>query len=540
MNNNIADKIFLSNAIFTGDGSLPFPGGVAVSGNKIIAVGEKTAILSCRGTNTCVYDFGDCLIMPGICDAHGHYSMGALYDSKYFINDILYSHSEQECVSMVKAFADAHPEYDCIIGQGWFPANWNNAELPTKKSLDRAIPDRPVYLAAADAHTGWLNSKALDEIGIGTGKPEYGNNIVLLPNGEPSGILRENAWFKLASSKTFVPADSISDEVNTDLMRKLSKVGITTFCDVSGILHGVKYDSLERMDKAGTLTVRINLNPAIGPDKDQKTLAELKKKYCSDKLKVTGLKGGIDGVTSTYTGYLLKPYDDKPDTSGLLTASEEYFEQCIINANGYGFGVRLHCIADGSVRLALDCFEKSNAVNDNRLIRNSIEHIENIHPDDIARFKQLGVIASMQPRHLALDANEKLIRLGKERCRWEWPCRSILESGGILALGTDYPVVDFDPFETIYYGVTRNGYDRKPTGVNPSERLTMSQALKAYTFGGAYVSGREKELGTLERGKLADIAVLDQNLFTVDEEKIPDTKVLMTVFDGDIIYENKN
>lgn len=536
---SIADKVFLSNAVFTGNGKLPFPGGIAVKGNKIIAVGQKDEVLSYCGVNTKKYNFGDSLIMPGICDAHGHYSMGALYDSKYFINDILYSRSEQECVGMIKSFADAHPEYDRIIGQGWFPANWNDAELPTKMSLDKIVPDRPVYLASADAHTGWLNSKALAEVGIDKNDFGYGQNIVLLPNGEPSGILRESAWFHLASNKTFIPADSISEEVNRDLMHRLARVGITTFCDVSGILPGVKYDTLEDMDKAGELTVRINLNPSIGLDMGQEEINALKKKYKSDKLRVTGLKGVIDGVTSTYTGCLLEPYSDRPDTKGFINDTAEYYEQCIINANKYGLGVRLHCIADGSVRFALDCFEKSNKVNDNNLIRNSIEHIENIHPDDIARFKRLGVTASMQPRHLALDANEKIIRLGPERCRWEWPCRSILEAGGILALGTDYPVVDFNPFETIYYSVTRHGYDRKPTGINPSEKLTMTQTLRAYTFGGAYVSNRENELGTLEVGKLADIIILDRNLFIIDEEKIPDTKVLMNIFDGNIIYEAK-
>ena len=222
---------------------------------------------------------------------------------------------------------------------------------------------------------------------------------------------------------------------------------------------------------------------------------------------------------------------------GFPVNTPEYYEKCIIAANRHGFGVRLHCIGDAAVRLALDCFEKSNAVNENHNVRNSIEHIENINPDDIPRFGKLGVVASMQPRHLPLDANEKITRIGRERCKYEWPNRSILDSEGILAFGTDYPVVNYNPFENIYYAVTRNGYDHKPTGVNQSEKVTLAETLRAYTFGGAYVSGRDKELGTLKAGKLADVIVLDRNLFKTDTEDIPNTGVLLTVFDGNVIFE---
>ena len=532
-----ADKILLSNAVFTGEGEAPFPGGVAIKDNKIMAVGSRESLEAYMGSETELFSYGDNLIMPGICEAHGHFPWGALYASDYFLDKILESGSEEECAAMVKEFADAHPDHRQILGQGWFPANWNDAPLPTKASLDAAVPDRPVYLAAADAHTGWLNSAALKECGADRDDPELGPNVVLLPNGEPSGVLREKAWFAYAAGKVLMPGPDIDEEVETDLMHGLNRLGITTFCDCSGILEGTNYDALERMDQAGRLTVRINLNPAMEPDEEQTEILRQKAQYHSPTLQVTGVKGVVDGVTSTFTGYLLEPYSDRPETVGAPTAPREYFEKCIIAANRKGLGARLHCIGDAAVRMALDMFEASNKVNDNTNVRNTIEHIESIHPDDIPRFKELHVVASMQPRHLPLDANEKISRVGPERCRWEWPHRSILDAGGILAFGTDFPVVEYNPFESIYYAITRNGYDGKPTGVNPEQAVTMAEALRAYTWAGQYASGRDGELGTLEPGKLADVIVLDRNLFDTEAEAIPETKVLLTVFDGTVIYQ---
>ncbi|MDY3052058.1 MAG: amidohydrolase [Ndongobacter sp.] len=535
------DFVLFSECVYSGEGDQPFAGGVAVSGNRIAAVGPRREIEAWIDSETIVRDVGKSMIMPGLCDAHGHFAMGALNASRYFLRDIAESSSEEECVEMVRKFAQAHPELDCIVGQGWFLANWNNAPLPTKASLDRVISDRPVYLGAADAHTGWVNSKALEELrrdrGFDPNDPVYGTNVVKLENGEPSGILREEAWFRFGAEKVFQPGPDIDEEVERELLQGLARRGITTFCDMSGILQGVNYDAMERIEQSGDLIVRINLNPALRRDPDQKEFRELRERFHSDKLCVTGVKGVLDGVTSTHTGYTLEPYTDRPDCRGLLTDERAFFMDSIRMANANGIGVRLHCIADGAVRLALDCFENSGRHHDLSNLRNTIEHIENIHPDDIPRFRQLGVVPSMQPRHLPLEDNEKIVRMGKERCRWEWPFRSLIDAGAIMAFGTDFPVVDYNPFETIYYAVTRRGYDGKPTGVNPEEAVTLAETLRAYTFGGAYASHREHELGTLKEGMLADIVVLDRNLFAVSAEDIPTAQVLMTMMDGKVVYE---
>ena len=246
-------------------------------------------------------------------------------------------------------------------------------------------------------------------------------------------------------------------------------------------------------------------------------------------------------MTSTYTGFLIEPYYDKNDMTGSPNYPKEVYEKRIIAANKRGLGVRLHCIADGSVRLALDAFEAANHATQNegnhKNIKNSIEHCENIHPDDIPRFKELGVIASMQPYHLTLDFNEKISRIGKERCRYEWPHRSLLDAGARLAFGTDYPVVDFNPFPSIYAAVTRCDDEGNPTGINPEERISLTEALQAYTYGSACAYGREKELGTLERGKLADIVVVDRDLFSIHQSEIKDCRIEMTIMDGKVVYK---
>ena len=208
----------------------------------------------------------------------------------------------------------------------------------------------------------------------------------------------------------------------------------------------------------------------------------------------------------------------------------------MIAANAARLPVRIHCIAEGSVRMALDAFEESLKVNGKHGLVNSIEHIETMHPDDIPRFRELGVVASMQGEHLPLEMNEKVARLGEERCRYEWPFRSLADAGAVLAFGTDFPVVYYNQFKGIYAAVARKNYDGTTAGVDNGEKLTLPEALRANTIGSAIVYGRDDEIGTLEAGKLADVIVLDRNLFTADVEEIKDAEVALTVMDGNVVY----
>ena len=540
-----ADKIIKSQTVFTALEKTPFAGAVAVSGNKIMDVVKGDVPSEWIGDNTKIYDCGDDLVMPGFIDAHTHFFMGTAANSRYMNMEIENSTSEDDCIRMMKEYEKKNPDLKRLLGWGWFPANWDDAPLPTKESLDKAFPDKEVILYCADGHTVWLNSNGLKACNIDRNTvPPYGE-VVKGPDGEPNGILMEGAGLVALEKLSDFPID-VMKEIYSDFFSSIAKKGITSVSDMTITEMNQDYldlfERLKQMEKSGDITARLNMYSRLGPEDNYDAEVSLRKKYGKDGIvRYAGFKHLVDGVTSTFTGLLLEPYSDAPETSGdPANYEKEYYVKHVVQANAVDIGVRLHCIGDRAVRWALDAFEEANKVTGNdgnkKHLKNSVEHVETIHPDDIPRFSKLGVIPSMQPYHLTLDNNEKIRRCGLERCRWEWPHRSFLDSGAILAFGTDYPIVNFDPFENIYSAVTRNGDDRKPTGVNPEEKISLAEALICYTANGAYAYDMEDELGTLEAGKLADIIVIDRNMFEIPDDEIPECNVRYTFFNGDEIY----
>ncbi|HML37768.1 MAG TPA: amidohydrolase [Bacillota bacterium] len=540
-----ADIVLKGNAIFTARCPNLISGGIAIKGNKIVAVGDVGAIDRWIGEETRVFTYDDKLIMPGFIDAHDHYFMGAISASEHMCTEIAASTSEEECVAIINRFAEGHPLEKRILGIGWFPANWGDAPLPTKRSLDAVISDRPVYLLSADVHTFWMNSKALDEAGITPEMKPRSGEVGRFDNGELNGLIFEPEAFAPAMAKVMDLDKEVMKDVHRKFLNHIAACGVTSISEMSADDYTEttykNYGVVKEMEEEGELISRIHLYTRLAGYTDFSKAKELEKLYCSEKLRISGVKGFVDGVTSTFTGYLLEPYSDRPETSGIGAPLEtkEDMESYIVAANREGLAVRLHCIGDGAVRMALDMFEASEKENGKHGLKNTIEHIESIHPDDIPRFAELDVIPSMQPYHLTLDCNEKIARIGMERCRWEWPHKTILERGGKLAFGTDYPVVDFNPFPSIYAAVTRCDDNGKPTGINPEERISLTDALTAYTAGSANAYGRLKDLGTLEEGKLADVIVVDRNLFTIGPLEIKDASVELTVMDGRIVYKKK-
>ena len=541
-----ADIILRGNAIFTGTEDQPMAGAVAISGNKISGVFRQGADTEeWTGPGTKVIDCGDKLVMPGFIDAHTHIFHGATAASDHMCTEIYHSTSEADCIRIIKAFADSHPDEPRILGIGWFPAFWDDAPLPSKRRLDAAVPDRPVYLSCADGHTMWTNSLGLKECGINRHtKVAYGE-VQLGADGEPTGILIENDAMKNAVIKQFLFPEEIALPMYRDFLKRIAASGITSLCDMNASElnadTGQLFGYLKKLEDGGDLTARLHLySDLVTISEGAAAEKEMASKLTSPKLKYNGLKAFIDGVTSTYTGFLLEPYSDKPDTVGYANYPKEVYADATKIANGEGFPVRFHSIGDAAVRWALDIFEDANDVRGDHAnqagLRNSVEHIESIDPDDIPRFAELGVIASLQPYHLTLDANEKLVRIGSERCRWEWPLRAFIDRGVRMAFSTDYPVVDFNPFKNIYAAISRCDDDGKPTGVNPEEAVTLTEALKLYTAGSAYAIGRDEDLGTLEAGKLADIVVVDRNLFDIPPFELNACKVFLTIFDGEEVY----
>jgi predicted amidohydrolase YtcJ len=541
---NFADFVVKSNAIFTAADAAIIKGGVAVSGNKITAVADETAINDLIGPDTKVYAFGDELIMPGFIDAHMHFFVGTFVSSEYMLTDLFAAESEQHAVDMVKAFAENHPDYVRITGMGWFSACWKNKDndaLPSRALLDEAVPDRPVYLLGADAHTFWLNTRALEECGITKDTEVTFGEIGKDRAGELTGLLFEIEAAATANKNAFIMPDEIMKKLQTDFFRVLAENGVTSTTDMSASpvqeASFKEYEIAQELEREGLLTARLHLFPSLGINADVSMAKALRKTYASGKLLIAGLKQFVDGVTSTYTAYLLEPYSDKPETKGFSNYPFEVYKESVILANREGFSVRLHAIGDAGVRMALDAFEASKKANPNHF-QNTIEHIECIHPDDIERFADNDVVASMQPMHIILDDDDLLVRIGEKRAQYEYAIKSLLDSGATVAFGTDYPIADINPFANIHAAVTRAEIGGKVIGVNPAEQISLMEALRAYTIGGATAVDRKEELGSLEAGKLADIVVLDRNLFTSKIEDIPETKVMLTIMDGNIVYEN--
>lgn len=537
-----ADIVLKSNAVFDSIGNMPFSGGVAIKGNRILAVIKGDGIDEYIGPDTKVFQYENQLIMPGFVDAHTHFFDGAVTSSDHMC-DLSPSTSELEAVEMLKQYASTHPNEKRLRGIGWLPANWQDEGLPSKKSLDEAFPNIPVYCISADIHTFWMNSKALEESGYTPDFQPPSGSVGKYENGELNGLIFEPAAFEQAMEKTMEFDKEPLIALLKGFMAGIAKNGINSVSEMSSYSYKdsvyKKLSIVKELSESNEMFCRLHVYTQLSGHEDFSQALDYQRQFWNDKFRVVGVKGFVDGVTSTYTGYLLEPYEDRPDTRGIDVPIEpqEAMEKYIVAANAAGLPVRLHCLGDAAVRMALDMYETSIKINGKHGLKNTIEHIENIHPDDISRFSELDVIPSLQPLHLTLDLNEKIQRLGKERCRWEWPHRSFLDSGAKLAFGTDYPVVGFNPFPTLHSAVTRWDYDNKPTGCNPEERIELHEAIKAYTIGSANVYNRAHELGTLEEGKLSDIIVVDRNLFAIEQSEIKDANVLLTIMDGKIIYE---
>ena len=380
---------------------------------------------------------------------------------------------------MVKESVDRSGEKEgWIIGFSWYHVFWENKTLPTKKSLDEYFPDRPVFLVNAEAHGAWVNSKALELAGITRDTPDpFGGEIARDEKGEATGFLYESA-IGLVSRYALV----FTPEEEKSLIRAYQEgakaYGITAVNDVQPYFHGNMGDLevYSEMDKSGELTVRIHAAPNLLGELDE--VVAWRTKYRSDKLRVEQLKQFLDGVSTTHTALVLEEYEDAPGNFGIPLSDTEAIRNAVPEAHKRGFSVKLHSCGDKSARMALDLYENAIKQHGKNETRHAIEHVEMIKAEDIPRFGKLGVIPSVQPEHIALTQtfaeNPYSVTLGKERADQTWPLKSLYNSAGLLAIGSDCPVVDNNPFLEIYRGITRLHNDGQPQGGwNPEEKLSL-------------------------------------------------------------------
>ena len=535
-----ADMIIKGNAIFDSVSDKPFAGFVAVKGNRIAAVGkDMESISQYVGDDTKIIDAGDRLVMPGFHDSHTHLILAGMYKTYPNLGS---ARSEERAAVMLKDYYDGQPGDGWVYGFNWYHVFWDKKELPRKETLDRYFPDRPVFLINAEAHGAWVNSLALEIAGVTADTPDpFGGEIARDENGEPTGFLYESAIEYVAAHALI-----FTEEQEKTFLRKYmadaAELGITGVVDVQPYF-GKDLGSLDvytGMESDGELTVRITAAANLLGDLDE--ALENSKKYCTEKVRAHMLKQFVDGVITTHTALLLEDYTDAPGNRGTQLSELEKIDAAVQEGHKRGLWIKIHAIGDRAIRFTIDSYEKAIKTYGANGCRHAIEHVEMVTDSDIERFGQLGLIPSVQPEHIGLmptwEGEEYRVNIGEERAGRTWSFRSLLESAGVLAIGSDCPVVDNNPFYAIHRGVTRLHDDGLPEGGwNPTQKLTVADILRGYTLGSAYGNGREDELGTLEEGKFADIAVIDRNLFETEPKDIRGAHVDMTIMDGKVIFE---
>lgn len=551
-----ADRILTTTALFTGLDDAPTPGAVAIEGDRILWTGPVEAVpTALMGPGTEVIDYGDALIMPGFHDAHLHYFHSALYLSplaERFVGD-----NEADAVARLAPLAARRPADSWLLTQGWRDYLWNPAGMPSRASLDAAYPARPVAMYSGDAHTLWLNSCALERLGITEeSEPPAGGSYDKDADGRLTGIVREAAAMELMPR---IVAEFSQEELlcaYRSFEHYLNEHGITGVCDVSLMaspgLDFVRDDLFGALEEAGELTVRVSMFPTLLEDRGR--LADLQAAHTGPLLSARGFKQFFDGVSSQHTAWIHEPYSNArfEDDCGRPTVAAEVMEALVAPAAAEGSPVRVHAIGDEAIHRCIDIFEAhpvAGAGADNVLptetggrafqaARHTIEHLENFQPDDIARLARTNVIASVQPRHITLDPGGPERDLGPARVPYMWPFRTLLDSGATLAFGTDSPVTDIDPIDAVYTAVTRRDADtHEPReGWLPAERITLPEALRAYTAGSAAAAQRADELGYLSPGMFADLVVLDPNPFSLAPDDIQQAKVQATYVGGKKVY----
>lgn len=542
--NLTADMILQGAAIFCGKGLPKDQDFIAIKGNRIIGIGPKGQEKAFIGEGTRVFRFQkEQLLMPGLHDNHIHLIQAGMLD-KYA--DLTSASSQEEAAEMTAEFAKTLPEDEWIMGFGWSRMSWTHKDLPAKESLDERIPDRPVFLLDSELHGAWVNSKALELCGVtaDTEDPPFGM-IAKNEKGEPSGYLYETALCLVGKYALQFKEELVKDLIRR-YMRKAVRWGITSVSDMTPYLGlNLAFETTYfDMDRKGELDIRINA--ARNLFEDMETFLEIQRKAESSgsgMYRVPYMKQFLDGVITNYTALMLEPYSDRREEKGGSLLDLAALDSAVETAHRNNVSVRLHACGDGAVRAALDSYQRAIEKNGGTAARHQIEHIESIDSSDIPRFKELGVIASVQPEHIVsgiptFQDNCYPELLGKEREKYTWPFHSLKDNGAVLAFGSDAPVVEGDPFYGMFCGLERIHPDGSPEGGwNPQEKLRIEDLLEGYTYGGAYAEGREEELGTLEVGKLADIAVIDRNLLTATSEGIKGAEVLLTIVDGRIVYQ---
>jgi len=547
---NPADLVFLGGTIASVDPEIGSAEAIAITGSNITAIGSDEAITRYIGPETETIDLAGRFVMPGFIEGHGHF-LG--FGQSLKILDLSKAEKWDDIVSMVAIAVDKAKPGEWILGRGWHQDKWRSVPadavdgVPRNDSLSRVSPGNPVHLVHASGHAVFVNEAALVASGIDddTADPP-GGTIVRAPQGAATGLLRESAQRIVGEALAGYESRMSPEEAEQAARERVYlagqaalEYGITSFHDAGSSFETIDFFRLLELE--GALPVRLYVMVRSSNER----LAELLPHYRMDAqdndfLTVRSIKRQIDGALGTHGAWLLEPYVDLPDTAGLTLEPVSEIERTAAIAIQHGFQLNTHAIGDRANRETLDLYERAwkQAGVRGKVLRWRIEHAQHLDPQDVPRFAALGVIAAMQGIHCTSDGPWLPRRLGDERAvetsyRWH----DLLASGAIISNGTDVPVESIDPIASFYASVSR--MTRDGTRFYPQQAMTRQEALTSYTLNNAIAAFEEEQKGTLTPGKLADLVVLSQNLLTVAEQDIPETRIEMTVVGGEIMYTRR-
>jgi len=535
-----ADIVILNGNVVTIDSNNPRAEAVAISGDKILAVGTTTSIRKyIDNSTTRVIDAGGRLVIPGFNDAHAHFGP---VDPDYI--ELRYITDPSVITAKVAEQVARSKPGELIRGGHWEHEMFDTRAWPTKELIDAVSPDNPVTLSRADGHSVLVNSYVIKNSGITSATPDpFGGEIQKDPvTGEPTGIFKESAKRLLKYGAVEVertPEEEAEREWTGYLVafKNARELGLSSI-QLPGSGDWKMYQKLE---DEGELTTRIDIAAVL--TSDQETLAaydELRRNYPSEGnwIRFGYLKGYIDGTLGSGTALMFEPFDDEPDKSGLPQMTYEELESRVVEADAAGFQIGIHAIGTKANNWILNAYEKAAEVNGKRDSRHRSEHAQLLIANDIPRFAQLGVIASMQPTHCITDKRFCEKRIGLERSKGAYAWRSLLNSGAKIAFGTDYSVEPLNPMEGLYAAVTRKDrLGEEGDGWFPEEKLSMEEAIELYTLGAAYSQFMEDRKGMIKSGYLADIVITDRDLLTIPEGEIMKTLVDYTITGGQVVFE---
>jgi predicted amidohydrolase YtcJ len=520
----------INGRVWTGVPAKPWAEAVALSDDRIAAIGSTDEIRALTGTSARVIDARGGLVAPGFIDSHVHFLIGGMSLASVQLRD---ARTPAEFISRIKAFASTVQPGVWITGGDWDHQNWGG-ELPASSWIDSVTPNNPVWINRLDGHMALANGAAMRVAKVPlTGGDIAGGTVVRDASGHPTGIFKDNAQ-DLIDPAVPDATPAMQDRALDAAMTYVAERGVTSV-DHMGTWSDLAV--FERARNAGKLRTRIYASVPLS------TWARLRdtiaaRGHGDSWLRIGGLKGFVDGSLGSHTAAMMEPFTDAPSDSGLLVNTPEDLYNWTSNADKSKLHVIVHAIGDRAIDLQLNIFERVERENGPRDRRFRIEHAQHIAPRDIPRFAQLGVIPSMQPYHAIDDGRwaEKVI--GAERAKTTYAFRSLRDSGARLAFGSDWFVAPATPLEGIYAAVTRRTLDDKhPNGWVPEQKIGVEDALRAYTTGGAFASFEEGEKGSLAPGMLADVVIVDRDLTAIPPETIREARIMYTIVGGRIIFD---